>query len=149
MIPTDLQEKLIKLAKEAQEKSYTPYSKFPVGSALITEDGDIFTGCNIENISYGLANCGERTAIFKMISEKGPKGKIKAIVVTTKADIPCTPCGACRQVIQEFSTPETTVIYKGQNGYVCTTMDQMLPGAFTEFVAVDQDGSSKRIQKGM
>jgi|ERR1700722_17645319 len=149
MISKDLQEKLIKLAKEAQEKSYAPYSKFSVGAALLTEDGDIFTGCNIENISYGLSNCGERTAIFKMISEKGLKGKIKAIAVTTKADIPCAPCGACRQVIQEFSTPDTTVIYKGQDGYVFATMDQILPGAFTEFVAVDQDGSSTRIQKGM
>src|SRR5437667_3110935 len=102
MISKDLQEKLISFAKEAQEKSYTPYSKFPIGAALLTEDGDIYTGCNIENISYGLTNCGERTAIFKMISEKGPQGKIKAIAVTSKANIPCTPCGSCRQVIQEF-----------------------------------------------
>ena len=149
MISKDLQEKLIALAKEAQEKSYTPYSKFPIGSALITEDGDIYTGCNIENISYGLTNCGERTAIFKMISEKGPKGKIKAIAVTTKADIPCTPCGACRQVIQEFSTPDTVVIYKGQDRYVVVSMSEHLPSAFTEFVAIDQDGSSRRIQTGI
>jgi len=149
MISKDVQEKLIQLAKEAQEKSYTPYSQFPVGAALITEDGDIFTGANIENISYGLSNCGERTAIFKMMSEKGPKAKIKAIAVTTKADIPCSPCGACRQVIQEFSTPDAVVIYKGQNGYTVVTMDQILPGAFTEFIAIDQEGSSKRIQKGM
>ncbi|MBS0272332.1 MAG: cytidine deaminase [Proteobacteria bacterium] len=149
MISKDLQEQLIKCAKEAQEKSYTPYSKFPVGAAVITEDGDIFTGCNIENISYGLTNCGERTAIFKMMSEKGPKTKIKAIAVTTKADIACTPCGACRQVIQEFSTPETVVIYKGEKDYVVVPMSQHLPGAFTEFVAIDQDGSSKRIQPGV
>ncbi len=149
MITKDLQEKLIALAKEAQEKSYTPYSKFPIGAALITEDGDIYTGCNIENISYGLTTCGERTAIFKMISEKGPKGKIKAIAVTTKADIPCTPCGACRQVIQEFSTPHTVVIYKGPNGYMSMPMSEHLPNAFTEFVALDQDGSSRRIQTGV
>ena len=149
MIPKDLQEKLISLAKEAQKKSYTPYSNFPVGAALITEDGDIFTGANIENISYGLSNCGERTAIFKMMSEKGPKAKIKAIAVTTRADIPCSPCGACRQVIQEFSTPDAVVIYKGQEGYTIVTVDQILPGAFTEFIAIDQEGSSKRIQKGM
>ena len=149
MISKDLQEKLTALAKEAQEKSYTPYSKFPIGTALITEDGDIYTGCNIENISYPLTNCSERTAIFKMISEKGSKGKIKAIVVTTKADIPCSPCGACRQVIQEFSTPDTVVIYKGPDGFVTASISELLPGAFTEFVAIDQDGSSKRIQTGM
>lgn len=149
MIEKNLQEKLIILAQEAQEKAYVPYSKFAVGAALITEDGEIFTGCNIENISYGLSNCGERTAIFKMISEKGPKGKIKAIAVSTKADIPCTPCGACRQVMQEFSTPDTVVIYKGQDGYTVVPMSQHLPHAFSEFISLNQDGSSKRIQKGL
>ena len=148
MISKELQEKLLGLAKEAQERSYTPYSKFPIGAALITEDDEIYTGCNIENISYGLTNCGERTAIFKMVSEKGPTGKIKAIAVTSKADIPCAPCGACRQVIQEFSTPDTVVIYKGPNGYVAIPISEHLPGAFTEFVAIDHDGSSKRIQTG-
>lgn len=149
MIEKDLQEKLIILAQEAQEKAYVPYSKFAVGAALITQDGEIFTGCNIENISYGLTNCGERTAIFKMISEKGPKGKIKAIAVTTKAGIPCTPCGACRQVIQEFSVPNAVVIYKGENGYLAIPLSQHLPSAFTEFVATNQDGSSNRIQKSL
>jgi len=146
MISLDLQEKLILLAKKAYENSYAPYSHFSVGCALITEDEDIYMGCNIENISYGLSNCAERTAIFKMISEKGPKVKIKAIAVATKANIPCTPCGACRQVIQEFSTPDTVVIYKGQDGYVTRPMNQLLPGAFTEFTAIDQNGSFKKIQ---
>jgi len=145
----NMEQKLIDLAKEAQEKAYVPYSKFAVGAAVLTEAGDIFTGCNVENISYGLTNCGERTAIFKMIAEKGPKAKIKAIAVTTKADIPCTPCGACRQVIQEFSIPETLIIYKGSEGYLTVSIDQLLPGAFTEFVALDHTGSSTRIQKGM
>ena len=149
MIEKDLQDKLIRLAKEAQERAYVPYSKFPVGAALITEDGDLYTGCNIENISFGLSNCGERTAIFKMLSEKGSKGRIKAIAVTTKADIPCSPCGACRQVIQEFSSPETVIIYKGKEGYVAIPMSQLLPGAFTEIMAVDHDGSSRRIHSGM
>lgn len=148
MISKEIQEKLIALAKEAQEQSYSPYSQFSVGAAVLTEAGDIFTGCNIENISYGLTICGERTAIFKMISEKGPQTKIKAIAVTTKADIPCTPCGACRQVIQEFSKPDTLVIYRAQEGYATVPMAQHLPGAFTEFVT-DQEGSSKRIQKGV
>lgn len=149
MISNDLKEKLITLAKEAQEKAYVPYSKFPVGAALITEDGDIFTGCNVENISYGLSICGERTTIFKMISEKGPQTKIKAIVNTTKANIACSPCGACRQVIQEFSSPDAVVIYKGEEDYVVVPVTHILPGAFTEFVAIDKDGSAKHIQSGM
>jgi len=147
MISKDMREKLISLAKEAQEKAYVPYSKFAVGAALITEDGDIFTGCNVENVSYGLAICGERTAIVKMISEKGPQARIQAIVNTTKADIPCSPCGACRQVIQEFSAPDAVVIYKAEEGYVTVTAAQILPGAFSEFVALEEDGSTKLIRK--
>ena len=149
MITLELQEKLISLAKRAFESSYTPYSHFPVGCALITEDDDIYTGCNVENISYGLSNCGERTAIFKMVSEHGHKAKIKALAVATKANIPCTPCGACRQVIQEFSTPETIVIYKGQDGFTTCSMSQLLPGAFTEFTAIEPNGSIKQIQTNM
>lgn len=149
MISIDLKDKLVRLAKEAQEKAYVPYSKFPVGAALITEEGDIFTGCNVENISYGLSICAERTAIVKMISEKGPQARIKAIANTTKADISCSPCGACRQVIQEFSHADGVVIYKEEEDYVTVPASQILPGAFTEFVAIDADGSSKRIQKGI
>lgn len=148
MISKDLTDKLISLAKVAQEKSYSPYSQFAVGAALITEDGDIFTGCNVENISYGLTNCGERTAIFKMISEKGGNVKIKALAVTTKADIYCTPCGACRQVISEFSDSDAIIIYKGEKDYVSMPISQLLPGAFTEFIATSQEGSSRIIQKG-
>lgn len=136
MISQDVQDKLIALARAAQENAYVPYSRFPVGAAILSEDGDIFTGCNIENISYGLANCGERTAIFKMMSEKGPTAKIKAIAVSTKTDMPCTPCGACRQVIQEFSTAETIIIYKGPKGYTSVSMAELLPGAFTEFTPI-------------
>jgi cytidine deaminase len=145
----DIQTKLIDLAKKAQEKSYSPYSKFAVGAALMTQDGSIFTGCNVENISYGLTCCGERNAIFKMISEKGPGEKIKALALSTKADIPCSPCGACRQVIQEFSTPETVVFFKGKSGYVSYAVKDLLPGAFTEFEAVDHDGSTTTIQSGI
>jgi len=137
MIPTEMQEKLLLLAKEAQGKAYVPYSKFAVGAALLTAEDDIFTGCNIENISYGLSICGERSTIFKMITEKGPNTKIKAIAVTTKADIPCSPCGACRQVILEFSTPSTVVIYKSHDGYVSSPIAQLLPDAFKEIVPMD------------
>lgn len=148
MISNDIKEKLIQRAKEAQNSAYIPYSKFAVGAALLTEDGDIFTGCNVENISYGLSICAERTAIVKMISEKGPQTKIKAIACTTKADIPCSPCGACRQVIQEFTNPDGVVIYKGEKDFVTVPMAQILPGAFTEFVAVEEDGSLRSVISG-
>lgn len=148
MVSNEVKEKLIQLAKQAQEKAYSPYSKFSVGAALITEEGDIFTGCNIENISYSLTICGERTAIAKMISEKGPGTKIKAIATTTKADITCSPCGACRQVILEFSNPDSVVIYKSEEDYVTVPVAHILPGAFTEFVSTEADGSSKPIRKG-
>ncbi len=132
MISKDVQEKLLTLAKKAEESSYSPYSKFPVGAALLTEEGDIFTGCNVENVSFGLTNCGERTAIFKMISEKGPHQKIKAIAITTKANIPLSPCGACRQVIQEFATADTLIICKGAEGNITLSMDELLPWAFKD-----------------
>jgi len=132
MLSKDMIEKLITLAQKAQGKAYVPYSKFPVGSALLTQEGDFFTGCNIENISYGLSNCGERTAIFNMIADKGPQSKIKAIAVSTQADIPCSPCGACRQVIHEFSGPDTVVIFKSTTGYSTIPITQLLAEAFRE-----------------
>jgi cytidine deaminase len=132
MVSHDIEQKLIILAKEAQQKAYTPYANFPVGAALITESGDYYTGCNIENISFGLTNCAERTAIFKLVSEKGSNEKIKAIAVTNKADISCSPCGACRQVIQEFSTPSTVIIFNDGTGYKSQKITELLPFAFKE-----------------
>lgn len=147
-LTSELRQKLISLAETAQENAYVPYSKFNVGAAIYTEAGDIFTGCNVENISYGLTNCAERTAIFSMVAAKGPMSKIKYIAITTKAGIPCSPCGACRQVLQEFGT-DAIIIYKGPNGYVDVTMSQLLPGAFTDFVAIEADGTQKTIHSGV
>ena len=132
MTPEEIKNKLIGEALKAQENSYSPYSKFSVGAAIYTEDGQIFTGCNVENVSYGLTNCAERTAAFKMISEAGPESRIKYIAVTTKADIPCSPCGACRQVLQELG-PNSRIIYRGEHGFSDITMEQLLPGPFSEF----------------
>jgi len=147
MISQELKDKLVALSKEAQENAYVPYSLFPVGAALVTTDGDFFIGCNVENVCYGLGICGERTAVFKMISKKGPHAKIKAIAVTSKTDMPLTPCGACRQVILEFSTRETAIIYKGEETFEVHSIDYFLPGAFSKFVAVSEDDVSKFIQK--
>lgn len=96
-------QKLIDRAIVAREKTYSPYSHFGVGAALVCEDGSIYEGCNIENASYGLTNCAERTAIFKAVSEGRTKFKALAVVADTEG--PCAPCGACRQVMGEFNIP--------------------------------------------
>lgn len=122
-------QELIELARRAREKAYVPYSGFPVGAALVAEDGTVFTGCNIENASYGLALCAERTAIFKMASEG--HHAISAIAVIAETDGPVSPCGACRQVMAEFAGNGVRVILTNLKGDVqVTTVGDLLPGAF-------------------
>lgn len=122
---------LIKKAIEARKKAYVPYSKFKVGAAVITEDGSVYEGCNIENASYGATNCAERTAIFKAISE-GHR-EIKAIAVVGDMSTFTTPCGICRQVIAEFASKDLEIIIiKNENEYVVKTLEDILPGAFTK-----------------
>ena len=106
---TQIIKKLINEAKKARKGSYSPYSKYAVGAALITDNGKIYTGANVENASFGLTICAERSAIFKAVND-GAK-KIKAIAVVAEGDNLPSPCGACRQVIAEFSTKDTTVIF--------------------------------------
>lgn len=126
-----MQKKWIEQAYDAMKSAYVPYSKFPVGAALITEDEVVYKGCNIENASYGLSNCAERTAIFKAVSE-GEKN-FKALVVTGKTEGPISPCGACRQVIAEFCDPLMPVYLTNTDGALFeTTVEQLLPGAFTK-----------------
>jgi cytidine deaminase len=105
---------LIDQAIEARKHAYTPYSNFQVGAAVLTKNNHVFLGCNIENASYGLTNCAERTAIFKAISE-GEKD-IEAIVVVGDTDGPIAPCGACRQVMAEFCDENTKVILTNLKG---------------------------------
>ena len=103
-------ENLFKKALEAAKNAYAPYSNFHVGAAILLKDGSIVTGVNVENRSYGLTNCAERTAIFKAVSEG--KTDFKAIAIATHdADYPVSPCGACRQVISEFMGGDTLVIF--------------------------------------
>ena len=113
MIEQELQ-KLIQAAIEMRKQSYSPYSNFAVGAAVLSNDGYIYGGCNIENVSYGLTNCAERTAIFNAVSDG--KRNISAIAVVADTDRPCSPCGACRQVIGEFKNycplVSQTQIYK-------------------------------------
>ncbi|SDY67278.1 cytidine deaminase [Thermoactinomyces sp. DSM 45892] len=123
--------KLIELAMEARENAYVPYSKFPVGAALLAADGSIFKGCNVENASFGLTNCAERTAIFKAVSEGVHSFKGIAIVADTKG--PVSPCGACRQVLSEHCSPEMKVWLTNLQGEVQeTTVGELLPGAFVK-----------------
>ncbi|MFZ4451988.1 cytidine deaminase [Salibacterium aidingense] len=120
---------LLEKAVEARDTAYVPYSGFPVGAALITEEKEVFTGSNIENASYGLTNCAERTAVFKAVSEG--KQNIYALAVAADTPEPVSPCGACRQVLSEFLAGETKIILGNLQGEIQeTTIAALLPGAF-------------------
>lgn len=120
---------LVNSALEARERAYVPYSNFRVGAAVLTEDGSIFSGCNIENASYGATNCAERTAIFKAVSEGHTK--IKAIAIVGKLGEYTMPCGICRQVMSEFAQDDLDVILiKNKDEYVVKKLSEILPGAF-------------------
>jgi cytidine deaminase len=123
MKPTEL----IDLARKARKKAYTPYSHYKVGAALLGKSGKVYTGCNVENASYGHTVCAERTAVLKAVSEG--ETEFEAIAVVTKNG--GSPCGACRQVLSEFA-PELTIYIADKNGeYRTTTMKKLLPDSFT------------------
>lgn len=122
---------LINTALASRENAYVPYSNFKVGAAVLTEDGTVYGGCNIENASFGATNCAERTAIFKAVSE-GHK-TIKAIAVVGDTSTHTYPCGICRQVIAEFADGEIPVILvKNKEDYIVSSLQDILPGAFTK-----------------
>lgn len=121
---------LIDEAKKAREMAYVPYSKFKVGAALLTKDGKVYRGCNIENAAYNMCNCAERTALFKAYSE-GDK-EYAALAVVADTDRPVSPCGACRQVISELCPKEMKVILTNlKNDIQELTVEELLPGAFS------------------
>ena len=120
---------LIEIARQYRENAYTPYSHFKVGAAVLTASGKVYGGCNIENSSYGLTNCAERTAIFKAVSEG--EREFAALAVIADTDGPCSPCGACRQVIADFRIPR--IIMANLKGDVkTTTLGELLPFAFSD-----------------
>ena len=122
-------QELIDTARKYREFSYSPYSKFKVGAAVLTKKGNVYGGCNIENSSYPVTNCAERTAIFKAVSE-GEK-EIEAIALIADTEGPCSPCGACRQVMGEFHINK--IIMANLKGDVkVVTLDELLPSAFTD-----------------
>lgn len=130
-LPRETAEMLLERAREARAHAYAPYSRFPVGAALLAEDGRVFTGCNVENASYGLTNCAEKVAIGKAVSEGARRFRAVA-VVGPEDDLPCPPCGSCRQVLHEFG-PEMRVLTPEEGeGYRVTSVRELLPGAFEE-----------------
>ena len=130
---------LVKKALEAQKFSYSPYSNFQVGAALLTKSGEIYTGCNIENAAYSPTNCAERTAFFKAVSEGETKFEAIAIVGSPK-DVKenereyCAPCGVCRQVMAEFCNIKDfkVILGKSEDDYKIYTLEEVLPLAFTK-----------------
>jgi cytidine deaminase len=121
--------RLLRTARAAMKKAYAPYSKFRVGAALVTTSGQVFSGCNVENASYGMTNCAERTAIFSAVAQLGPKLELRAIAVVNDHGVPCSPCGACRQVIYEFG-PDATVFFQGAKGEQQAHITKLLPEGF-------------------
>ena len=125
------QNELVAAATLAYEHAYAPYSHFRVGAAILLENGKVFSGCNVENASYGLTNCAERTAIFAAVSTLGSKDvRIRALAVVNERKVPCSPCGACRQVISEFG-PDADIFYIGASGVQHSSMRDLLPNCFS------------------
>lgn len=120
---------LINIAVEAAEKAYAPYSKFAVGAALECDDGTVFTGCNIENASYGCTNCAERTAVFKAVSEG--KREFRRIAIFADTDEYCMPCGTCRQVLNEFAPTIEVLSVRRDGRYVSYSLKELLPKSFS------------------
>ncbi|MCG9967052.1 cytidine deaminase [Pelotomaculum terephthalicicum JT] len=121
-------EKLIKAASAARERAYAPYSHFKVGAAILTVEGRYYTGCNVENASYGLSCCAERVALFKAVSNG--ERHFEAIAVTAGTDEYCAPCGACRQVLMEFNPAMKVFMANGKGDFRMQTAAELLPAAF-------------------
>ncbi|KZC24741.1 cytidine deaminase [Rhodanobacter thiooxydans] len=122
---------LLALARSAREQAYAPYSNFQVGAALLTRDGRRFSGCNVENASYGLCNCAERTALFNAIAAGCRPGDFAAIAVIADSDAPVSPCGACRQVMAELCGDAMPVLLANLHGDTeQTSVAALLPGSF-------------------
>jgi cytidine deaminase len=121
------EQELIAKAMEAREKAHAPYSHFAVGAALLAKSGRVYTGCNVENASYGLSVCAERTAVFKAVSEG--EHDFEAVAVVTENGV--TPCGACRQVLMEFGEDIQVIVADGAGKYRVFGLQELLPEAFT------------------
>jgi len=120
--------RLEKAARAAAGKAYAPYSRFPVGAAVVGSNGRVYSGCNVENASFGLCNCAERTAIFSAVA--AGETAVVAVVVYTPTPLPTAPCGACRQVINEFGPDALVISVCDSKNRIDTRLSALLPGAF-------------------
>jgi cytidine deaminase len=128
-LSSEQRDKLVQAARAAVQRAYAPYSHFKVGAAVLTAKDEMFSGCNVENASYGLTNCAERTAVFSAVAQSGPDLLIKAIAVVNDQAVPCSPCGACRQVIYEFG-PDAIVVFQSATGWKESPITELLPEGF-------------------
>ncbi len=128
-VPAVTRERLLRSARRVMKNAYAPFSHFRVGAASLTAKGTVFAGCNVENSSYGMTNCAERTAIFSAVAKEGPELEIRAVAVVNDHGVPCSPCGACRQVIYEFG-PRAIIFYQGENGPKQSLITDLLPEGF-------------------
>lgn len=128
-VSAEVRKKLEVAAARCMRNAHAPYSNFHVGAAILLTNGKIFSGCNVENASYGMTNCAERTAIFTAVAELGPKIEIQAVAVTNDQGVPCSPCGACRQVIYEFG-PDATIFFQSSSGPKQAHITDLLPEGF-------------------
>ena len=127
MLKEEIAQDLVRHAIEARKRAYVPYSSFPVGAALLTRSGKIYSGCNVENASYGLTVCAERIAIWKAVSE----GETDFLALAVVTSIDGSPCGACRQVMAEFALDMPVIIADLRQVHRIATVAELLPGAFT------------------
>jgi len=132
-VPVATRERLFRAARQVMKNAYAPFSHFRVGAAILTAKGQVFVGCNVENSSYGMTNCAERTAIFSAIAKDGPELEIRAVALVaangSDRGVPCSPCGACRQVIYEFG-PRALIFYQGKKGPKQSLITDLLPEGF-------------------
>jgi cytidine deaminase len=128
-LPAHVVKKLMRSAESVMKNAYVPYSHFRVGAAILLTNGKIVSGCNVENASYGMTNCAERTAIFSAVAQMGPKIEIRGVAVVNDQGVPCSPCGACRQVIYEFG-PDATIYFQGAAGPKQAHITELLPEGF-------------------
>jgi cytidine deaminase len=127
-IGADTARALLEHARAARANAYAPYSRFPVGAALLAADGRVFTGVNVENAAYPLSTCAERTAVARAVTE-GARSFTAIAIIGPQDDQPCAPCGGCRQVLYEFE-PDMVVITPDGDGFAARPLRELLPGAF-------------------